>query len=483
MSSPIMYGTSKVDNGFKWQVYTLEYGKGTKVLEGGVEKTRAVALNRAKLVKKRLQGEQMKESINEANSKQIIKDLESGELSMDAIVGKHLNRSTSNKDAILKVIRDHQWKKRMRKESINEMTDEQVRKVNQAIAETERYIAKEEKYGDLANHERVDFYRKHLAKLKKMLADRKMSEEVINEISDETHKSYQGRAAQRLSDLSKRIIDKKMRLPSYANKNRWDDDDKEYIKHSQGVDKSEKIVADRKAAAIKKSGDEHRKNNPVKTKAQDDMDLGKEWDKEEDRYRMPKTVRKEDVDPIFENFDASKKRHRMGDYEFQHQQVNDSVVKFSVKNKTTGVETNHEMRKLAGFPPSISYTHKDEGHSQNSKHLEAWKKFADIGPLGHKKYEVKEDVDPILSRAREKLVENINNMQIIDEVTVNHSAYLKEHNHRASGSAYFFISKHEKVDYDAMTEGVDFIARSGNLNDVVLEASQVLDTKYLYVQP
>lgn len=59
-----------------------------------------------------------KESVDlsEANASKIIKDLEAGD-SIDVIVQKNLNRKTT-KDDILKVIRDYNWKKRMKKESV-----------------------------------------------------------------------------------------------------------------------------------------------------------------------------------------------------------------------------------------------------------------------------------------------------------------------------------------------------------------------------
>ena len=45
------------------------------------------------------------------NQKQIIQDFENG-LSIDVIVGKYINKSCSNKDQILKVIKEYRWNKR-----------------------------------------------------------------------------------------------------------------------------------------------------------------------------------------------------------------------------------------------------------------------------------------------------------------------------------------------------------------------------------
>jgi predicted transcriptional regulator len=57
----------------------------------------------------------MNEKVNE---KQIIKDLESG-MSMDAVIGKHANKATTNTGEIRKVIQKHMWNKRMKRESLS----------------------------------------------------------------------------------------------------------------------------------------------------------------------------------------------------------------------------------------------------------------------------------------------------------------------------------------------------------------------------
>jgi hypothetical protein len=59
------------------------------------------------------------ESIEEAvNSKKIAADHDAGH-SIDVIVQNHLNKKGDNKDEILKVIRDHRWKTRMKKEAMD----------------------------------------------------------------------------------------------------------------------------------------------------------------------------------------------------------------------------------------------------------------------------------------------------------------------------------------------------------------------------
>jgi len=57
------------------------------------------------------------ELIGEVNANQIKKDLDSG-MSHDAVIGKHANKRTTNTDAIRKVIKQHAWDKRMKKEEV-----------------------------------------------------------------------------------------------------------------------------------------------------------------------------------------------------------------------------------------------------------------------------------------------------------------------------------------------------------------------------
>ena len=55
------------------------------------------------------------ETLDEVNVKQIKKDIDSG-MSHDAVIGKHANKRTTNTDDIRKVIKQHAWDKRMKKE-------------------------------------------------------------------------------------------------------------------------------------------------------------------------------------------------------------------------------------------------------------------------------------------------------------------------------------------------------------------------------
>ena len=64
----------------------------------------------------------MREEANleeKVNEKQIKKDLDSG-MSHDAVIGKHANKRTTNTDEIRKVIQQHAWSKRMKKEETEE---------------------------------------------------------------------------------------------------------------------------------------------------------------------------------------------------------------------------------------------------------------------------------------------------------------------------------------------------------------------------
>lgn len=60
--------------------------------------------------------------IDEANEKKIIAGINAGD-SIDVIVQNNLNKRGDNKDEILKVIRDYNWKKRMKKEEVEQIDE------------------------------------------------------------------------------------------------------------------------------------------------------------------------------------------------------------------------------------------------------------------------------------------------------------------------------------------------------------------------
>ena len=77
-----------------------------------------------RLAHKIAKGIEKNESIEEAvNSKKITADHDAGH-SIDVIVQNHLNKKGDNKDEILKVIRDHRWKTRMKKEDMDPVGQE-----------------------------------------------------------------------------------------------------------------------------------------------------------------------------------------------------------------------------------------------------------------------------------------------------------------------------------------------------------------------
>lgn len=62
------------------------------------------------------------EQIDEVNVNQIKKDIDSG-MSHDAVIGKHANKRTTNTDAIRKVIKQHAWNNRMKKEEVEQIDE------------------------------------------------------------------------------------------------------------------------------------------------------------------------------------------------------------------------------------------------------------------------------------------------------------------------------------------------------------------------
>jgi hypothetical protein len=86
------------------------------------------------------------EQIDEANEKKIIAGLNAGD-SIDVIVQNNLNRRGDNKDEILKVIRDYNWKKRMKKES-TEQIDEVSKKTLKSYMDAARKDMRNRYYDD-----------------------------------------------------------------------------------------------------------------------------------------------------------------------------------------------------------------------------------------------------------------------------------------------------------------------------------------------
>ena len=89
------------------------------------------------------------EQIDEINANQIKKDLDSG-MSMDAVIGKHANKSMSNTDEIRKIIKQHAWDKRMKKTNEEELEEEpnEGNEFSGALAKAKAAGAKTFKVGD-----------------------------------------------------------------------------------------------------------------------------------------------------------------------------------------------------------------------------------------------------------------------------------------------------------------------------------------------
>lgn len=64
-----------------------------------------------------LEAEEARRLDEAVNEKQIKKDLDSG-MSHDVVIGKHANKNTTNTDEIRKVIKQHAWDNRMKKEEV-----------------------------------------------------------------------------------------------------------------------------------------------------------------------------------------------------------------------------------------------------------------------------------------------------------------------------------------------------------------------------
>jgi len=89
------------------------------------------------------------EQIDEINANQIKKDIDSG-MSIDAVIGKHANKSMSNTDEIRKVIKQHAWDKRMKKTNEQELEEEpnEGNEFSGALAKAKAAGAKTFKVGD-----------------------------------------------------------------------------------------------------------------------------------------------------------------------------------------------------------------------------------------------------------------------------------------------------------------------------------------------
>lgn len=79
----------------------------------------------AEAVSGKMEDAALEEAVNE---KQIKKDLDAG-MSHDAVIGKHANKKLTNTDEIRKVIQQHAWNKRMKKEDVEQIGESKAPKI------------------------------------------------------------------------------------------------------------------------------------------------------------------------------------------------------------------------------------------------------------------------------------------------------------------------------------------------------------------
>ena len=122
------------ETGIKRIKLTKGWGDGGKSMKAGygklagnqhkidANKNGKVDAHDFELLRKKKKVAEEAEQIDEVNVNQIKKDLDSG-MSHDAVIGKHANKRTTNTDAIRKVIKQHAWDKRMKKEEVEQIDE------------------------------------------------------------------------------------------------------------------------------------------------------------------------------------------------------------------------------------------------------------------------------------------------------------------------------------------------------------------------
>jgi len=172
------------------------------------------------------------EQIDEVNANQIKKDIDSG-MSHDAVIGKHANKRTTNTDAIRKVIKQHAWDKRMKKEEVEldeatyfVHTANKAHHVNKKIPTGKKdamgqalmtsKVVKSFPYGDSQSKQTSsDQHKAAHDHAKKLNASMKNEEvEQIDELSKATRKSYGNKASDQVRDY---VTDKPTSLKAAMN--------------------------------------------------------------------------------------------------------------------------------------------------------------------------------------------------------------------------------------------------------------------------
>ena len=164
------------------------------------------------------------EQIDEVNANQIKKDIDSG-MSHDAVIGKHANKRTTNTDAIRKVIKQHAWDKRMKKEEVDleeatyfVHTANKAHHVNKKIPTGKKdavgqalmtsKIVKSFPYGDTQSKQTSpDQHKAAHAHAKKLNAGMKEEVETIDELSKGKLQSYMDKAKTKPGEVVANVND------------------------------------------------------------------------------------------------------------------------------------------------------------------------------------------------------------------------------------------------------------------------------------
>jgi hypothetical protein len=193
------------------------------------------------------------ELIGEVNANQIKKDLDSG-MSHDAVIGKHANKRTTNTDAIRKVIKQHAWDKRMKKEEVEldeatyfVHTANNAHHVNKKIPTGKKdamgqalmtsKVVKSFPYGDTQSKQTSpDQHKAAHDHAKKLNASMKEGVETIEEISSDMAYRYLKGKRERDYDISPDGTSSKLKKPqSFAKMNK---DAKSSIRALRTIEKS-----------------------------------------------------------------------------------------------------------------------------------------------------------------------------------------------------------------------------------------------------
>jgi uncharacterized membrane-anchored protein len=200
------------------------------------------------------------EFIGEVNANQIKKDLDSG-MSHDAVIGKHANKRTTNTDAIRKVIKQHAWDKRMKKEEVEldeatyfVHTANKAHHVNKKIPTGKKdamgqalmtsKIVKSFPYGDSQSKQTSsDQHKAAHDHAKKLNASMKEGVESIDEISSDMAYRYLKGKRERDYDISADGKSSKLKKPmTYAKMNK---DAKSSMRALRTIEKAKKGILHR----------------------------------------------------------------------------------------------------------------------------------------------------------------------------------------------------------------------------------------------